>query len=127
LDIVLIIEVLAPEAVRALRAFIADGQYEIRQRTEGSPVLYRFAKPKKEQFPFMLEFFSRKPEGINLAECQEIVPLPAMAGPHSLSAILLDDDYYYIVSLKHLQNEGGLLCCGEHGWKVQTPGTGPHG
>ena len=80
LDIVLIIEVLAPEAIRALRVFIADGQYEIRQRTEGSPVLYRFAKPQREQFPFMLEFFSRKPEGINLAEGQEIVPLPAIAG-----------------------------------------------
>ena len=76
LDIVMIIEVLAPEAIRALRAFIADGEYEIRQRTEGSPVLYRFAKPQREQFPFMLEFFSRKPEGINLAEGQEIVPLP---------------------------------------------------
>jgi hypothetical protein len=50
LDIVLIIEVLAPEAIRSLRAFIADGQYEIRQRTEGSPVLYRFAKPQKEQY-----------------------------------------------------------------------------
>jgi hypothetical protein len=27
LDVVLIIEVLAPEAIRALRSFIADGQY----------------------------------------------------------------------------------------------------
>ena len=107
LDIVLIIEVLAPEATRALRAFIADGQYEIRQRTEGSPVLYRFAKPQKEQFPLMLEFFSRKPEGINLAEGQEIVPLPAMAGPHSLSAILLDDDYYSLIQ-NHKDVRDGL-------------------
>jgi hypothetical protein len=106
LDIVLIIEVLAPEAVRALRAFIADGQYEIRQRTEGSPVLYRFAKPQKEQFPFMLEFFSRKPEGINLAEGQEIVPLPVMAGPHSLSAILLDDDYYSLIQNHKVIRDG---------------------
>ena len=106
LDIVLIIEVLAPEAIRSLRAFIADGQYEIRQRTEGSPVLYRFAKPQKEQFPFMLEFFSRKPEGINLAEGQEIVPLPVMAGPHSLSAILLDDDYYSLIQNHKVIRDG---------------------
>ena len=32
LDIVLIVEVLAPEAVKALRRFIAEGGYEIRQR-----------------------------------------------------------------------------------------------
>ena len=97
LDIVLIIEVLNPEAVRALRHFIADGGYEIRQRTEGSPVLYRFAKPKNDQFPFMLELFSRKPEGINLEEGQEIVPLAPGSDHHSLSAILLDEDYYLLI------------------------------
>ena len=81
LDIVLIIEVLSPAAIKALRAFVAEGGYEIRERTEGVPVLYRFAKPKDESFPFMLEFFSRKPEGIQLGEGQGIIPVPADAEP----------------------------------------------
>jgi hypothetical protein len=106
LDIVLIIEVLAPKAIEALRNFIADGDYEIRHRIGGLPVLYRFSKPKSEPFPFMLEFFSRKPEGLNLGEGQRIIPLPAGAGPHSLSAILLDDDYYSLIQTQREVRDG---------------------
>ena len=97
LDIVLIIEAIDREFVGALRNFIRDGEYEIRRRTEGAPVLYRFAKPKSEQFPFMLELFSRKPEGLQLEEGQEIVPILAGADHHSLSALLLDEDYYALI------------------------------
>ena len=70
LDIVLIIEVIDRAFVGAIRNFINEGEYEIRQRTEESPILYRFAKPKNEAFPFMLELFSRKPEGLELADAQ---------------------------------------------------------
>lgn len=97
LDIVLIIEVLDRAFVGALRNFIREGEYEIRQRTEESPILYRFAKPKNESFPFMLELFSRKPDGIQLEDGQEIVPIPAGIDQHSLSALLLDDNYYQLI------------------------------
>lgn len=97
LDIVLIIEVIDRAFVGAIRNFINEGEYEIRQRTEESPILYRFAKPKNEAFPFMLELFSRKPEGLELADGQEIVPIPTGTDQHSLSALLLDDDYYQLI------------------------------
>ena len=97
LDIVLIIEVIDRAFVGAMRNFIREGEYEIRQRTEGTPVLYRFAKPKNEPFPFMLELFSRKPEGLQLEEAQEIVPIPVGTDHHSLSALLLDEDYYALI------------------------------
>ena len=106
LDVVLIIEVLAPAAVRALRAFIAEGGYEIRQRTTGTPVLYRFAKPTKAEFPFMLELFSRRPDGLDLAEGQEITPISAGADHHSLSAILVDDDYYTLIQTHQTVRDG---------------------
>lgn len=106
LDIVLIIEVLSPEAIKALRTFVSDGGYEIRERTEGAPVLYRFAKPKNDAFPFMLEFFSRKPEGIQLGEGQGVIPVRADADQHSLSALLLDDDYYSLIQQHHVVNDG---------------------
>jgi hypothetical protein len=106
LDIVLIIEVLSPAAIKALRTFVADGGYEIRERTEGVPVLYRFAKPEDESFPFVLEFFSRKPEGIQLGEGQGIVPVRADADQHSLSALLLDDAYYALIQKHHDAHEG---------------------
>ena len=97
LDVVLIIELIDRPFVRALRSFIAEGAYEIRQRTEGTPVLYRFAKPKDERFPAELELFSRRPEGLNLEEGQTIVPIQVGADHHSLSAILLNEDYYQLI------------------------------
>jgi hypothetical protein len=106
LDIVLIIEVLAAEVVRGLRVFIAEGGYEIRQRTTGTPVLYRFAKPTKAEFPFMLELFSRKPDRLQLGEDQEITPIPAGADHHSLSAILVDDDYYSLIQTHKMVRDG---------------------
>lgn len=106
LDIVLIIDVIDRAFIGELRAFIAEGEYEIRQRTEGTPVLYRFAKPKHEPFPFMLELFSRKPEGVQLEEGQEIVPIPAGSDHHSLSALLLDEDYYALIQTHNDVREG---------------------
>jgi len=107
LDIVLIVEVIDRAFVVALRTFISEGAYEIRQRTEGTPVLYRFAKPKNDQFPLMLELFSRKPEGLQLAAVQDIVPIPAGTDQHSLSALLLDEDYYALIQT-HKEIRDGL-------------------
>ena len=90
LDIVLIIEAIDPEFVATLRAFIEEGEYEVRQCTEGTPVLYRFAKPKREEFPFMLEFFSRKPSGLDLAEGQKIVPFPTEPRMRACSHVKVD-------------------------------------
>ena len=34
--------------VGTLRNFIAEGSYEMRERTEGTPILYSFAKPQND-------------------------------------------------------------------------------
>jgi hypothetical protein len=49
----------------------------------------------------MIEIFSRKPEGIDLAEGQHIVPVKLDEDSASLSAILLNDDYYSLVRQQH--------------------------
>ena len=107
LDIVLIVEMVDPTFVAALRAFIADGKYTIQEKSEGSPVLYRFAKPENPEFPFMLELFSRKPDEIELGDGQNVVPIPTGADQHSLSAILLDEAYYSLIR-KHNMTQDGL-------------------
>lgn len=106
LDIVLMIEVLDQSFVAAMRAFVAEGGYEIRERSEGVPILYRFAKPSREDFPFMLELFSRSSDGLNLGPDQEIIPIVVEHGQHSLSAILLDDAYYGLIQTHHDQRDG---------------------
>ena len=83
LDIVLMIEVLDQDFIAAMRGFVAEAGYEIRERSEGVPILYRFAKPAREDFPFMLELFSRSPEGIDLGPDQEIIPVAVEPGQHS--------------------------------------------
>lgn len=106
LDIVLLAEALGPECIQDLKRFVADGQYEIQERTTGRPVLYRFAKPATQGFPWTLELFSRQPDDLELADGQQIVPIPAGAEARSLSAILLDESYYRMLLEHHAQRDG---------------------
>lgn len=94
LDIVLCVEALSPEFVDAFWAFVEEGGYEIRQRGDGKRQFYRFSKPARNDFPWMLELFSRSPDGIDIASDSHLTPIPAEEAVNSLSAILLDNDYY---------------------------------
>jgi hypothetical protein len=108
LDIVLVLEAVSRRFVAAMRQFVEDGGYKVRQRTEtGSPILYRFAKPTHDHYPHMLELFSRKPDDVDLNEGQWIAPIPVGAEGHSLSAILLQDDYYQLIR-EHQDRRDGL-------------------
>lgn len=108
LDIVLILEAVNEDFVATMRAFIDEGGYEIRERSEeGPPVLYRFSKPTDARFPAMLEIFSRLPDGISLADDQTIVPIPAGKESHSLSAILVDEDYHGLILMQR-EIRGGV-------------------
>ena len=98
LDIVLHIEALTPAFGTTFWAFMEKGGYEIRQASDtGKPVLYRFQKPASLGFPAMLELFCRAPEGIQLAEGARLTPIPFEEAAASLSAILLDDEYYAFI------------------------------
>lgn len=100
LDIVLHIEALDPAFGTAFWEFIERGEYEIREASDrGRPVLYRFQKPRSADYPAMLELFCRAPDGLRLAEGAHLTPIPFNEVAASLSAILLDDEYYkFIIS-----------------------------
>ena len=70
-------------------------------RSEDGRQLYRFDKPQDERYPTLIEIFSRKPSNIDLAEEQIIVPIKLDEDAASLSAILLNDDYYALVRDQH--------------------------
>jgi hypothetical protein len=98
LDMVLHIEALTSAFGAAFWSFVEKGGYEIRQASDiGRPVLYRFQKPSSAGFPAMLELFCRAPEGIHLAEGAHLTPIPFDEAVASLSAILLDDEYYAFI------------------------------
>src|ERR1700719_918173 len=96
-DMVLILEALDAAFVKRLWEFIEAGKYQGRFKSEDGRQLYRFAKPEDKQYPAMIEIFSRKPAGFDLAEGQHIVPIKLDEDSGSLSAILLNDDYYSLV------------------------------
>jgi hypothetical protein len=107
LDIVLHIEALDPTFGRTFWTFVEQGQYEIRQASQtGRPVLYRFQRPAHARFPAMLELFCRSPDGIELTEGAHLTPIPIGEAVASLSAILLDNDYYrFIISGRKTVNQ----------------------
>lgn len=94
LDLVLCVESIDPEFVSAFWAFIKAGQYRIQESAEGKPRFYRFQKPAIDDFPSMLELFSPAPEALLPVEGSHLTPIPVDAEISSLSAILLDSEYY---------------------------------
>ena len=108
LDIVLQVEVLTPEFGQKFWEFVQAGGY---QKNEGNPeqkpCLYRFQKPQDDEFPHMLELFSRVPDGLNFVPPGHLTPIPMDEQISSLSAILLDDEYYQFV-LTGRKNKYGM-------------------
>ena len=111
LDIVLIVEALDQAFVRAFWEFVEMGQYENWQKSTGKRLFYRFYAPEDKRFPFMLELFSRKPDAIDLAEKSALTPIPTGDEVSSMSAILMDDDYYSFV-LEQRRDINGLSYIG---------------
>ena len=97
LDIVLCVEALDREFAQAFWDFIKLGEYENRQKSTGKRLFYRFYGPKQAGFPEMLELFARIPDALDLKDGAELTPIPVDEEVSSLSAILMDDDYYAFV------------------------------
>lgn len=106
LDIVLCIEALDAEFAEAFWAFIKAGGYEIQERSTGKKVFYRFKKPGNEAYPFMLELFSRNPDNLVLGDDSHLTPIPIAEDVSSLSAILLDVDYYHFLHQHKIDIDG---------------------
>ena len=94
IDVILLIENRLPEVAAAVWLLVRDGGYDSGWISSGDVHFYRFAKPRVAGFPTMVELFSKAPSFIEEPEGLAIVPLPAEDEVSSLSAILLDDDYY---------------------------------
>ena len=95
LDMVLIVEALTPEFGEKFWEFIQDGGYRNKSTNGQKPQFYRFDKPENEEYPKMVELFCRSNFG--LREMTGITPIHIDDEVSSLSAILLNDDYYRIL------------------------------
>ena len=91
---VIIVESLCAEFGSRIWEYIKLAGYGQRFKSTGTPEYYRFINPKTSEYPAMIEIFSRRIEGITLPSDAVLTPLPIDDEVSSLSAILLDDDYY---------------------------------
>lgn len=73
------------------------GGYENRQKSTGKRLFYRFYAPKSAESPEMLELFSRVPDALQITADSQLTPIPVGDEVSSLSAILLNDDYYRLI------------------------------
>ena len=96
LDLVLIVEAITPEFGKRFWDFIRDGGYKNKVKSDGKPQFYRFDKPQKSSFPFMLGLFTRTDAVFDDID-HGCVPIHLGEEISSLSAILMNDDYYKLL------------------------------
>ena len=77
--------------------FVRLGDYKTQEKATGEKQFYRFKQPGSDGFPFMLELFSRVPDALTLRDAGHLTPIPIDAAVLSLSAILLEGDYYEFI------------------------------
>ena len=94
IDMVIIAETLNSEFGAHLWEYIKTAGYKTRLKSTGKFAYYRFTTPKSVEYPAMIELFSRSIEGIILPPDAKLTPIPIGSDTSSLSAILLDDEYY---------------------------------
>ena len=99
IDMILVVEALTHDFVRRFWDFIKEAGYTEKQVGEKGKdtkhQYYRFQKPSNSAYPSQIELFSRSLGIFDLPADMHITPIPTDADLSSLSAILMDDDYYY--------------------------------
>jgi hypothetical protein len=105
LDIILIVEALSNDFVNHFWEFIKEGEYSIAE-ISNKKQFYRFIYPKAPGYPKMIELFSRKPDSIIIPEGFHLTDIPTDEDVSSLSAILLDDDYYNFTLANTILSDG---------------------
>jgi hypothetical protein len=117
IDILLILESLDKDFLGQFWKMIRDGGYEDRAYASSERKFFRFQKPRTFGFPQIIELFSKKPELFSLPEGFHLTPIPTDEEISSLSALLLQDDYYdFTIEQSSMVNgltiarEPALLC-----------------
>jgi hypothetical protein len=83
--------------IAAFKTYIKEGEYEVQGSPDVKTGFYRFQNPANVDYPIMIELFAPLDASIQLYDDQHIFPISKPFGVTSLSAILLDDDYYALI------------------------------
>lgn len=94
IDMVLIVETLSKEFGEIFWKYVQDAGYQHINKSTDKAEFYRFSNPKLPNYPKMIELFSKKQDWFLPKIDQNIAPIHVDDEISSLSAILLDDNYY---------------------------------
>ena len=108
---IVIVEKMTSDFAERFWQFVREGEYrpEKRKQIEGEPPkyeLYRFVNGKPE-YPEMIELLSRHPDILGEPKGLTIEPLPVDEDTSSLSAIIMDDDFYRF-TIEHSKLTDGI-------------------
>ncbi len=109
IDLVLIVESLNRDFGMHFWNYVTSGGYERKNKSNGTPQFYRFTNPQSKDFPSMIELFSTSSDSIILPEHAVLTPLPIDDEVSSLSAILLEPDYYEFLKMGRVRISGLTL------------------
>ena len=106
-DMVLLLEAMGENFFQHFWDYLKAGGYSRWERADGYKTVFRFVEPVSEDYPYMIELLAH-PLDVKVPENQNIVRLKPGEGLSSLSAILLDGDYYQLL-LKHRKESASGL------------------
>lgn len=109
LDIVILVEALTSEFIKAFWGFVNKGAYQDKYQNQSEKKYYRFKNPSNDRYPVCLELFSRIPDFIPFEGDGRYTPITKDTGMSPLSALLLDDEYYSFIKDARI-NYDGLSC-----------------
>ena len=92
IDMILILEARQRDFIKIFWEYVIEAGYKFGWKNSDTVHFYRFTEPKPG-YPFMIELFSREPDYIKSTPTG-IIPIHVDDDISSLSAILLDDEYY---------------------------------
>ncbi len=119
LDLILVVEALTPDFGSRLWDFIKHANYNNRNigENEHKHEYYRFTNPQDKTYLKQIELFARNTGILNLPADAHLEPISLGENLSSLSAILMDNDYYSFtiehsrnIEDIHIANPEALIC-----------------
>ena len=97
------------EMSQRIKQYIKEGDYKIQIGEKEQYKYYRFLEPQKENFAKEIELFALNENDLDLEDSQRIIPIDPEEGLYSLSAIMLDPEYFKMIK-NNIDKSGRAPC-----------------
>lgn len=85
------------EMTQRIKEYVKEGEYKIQISSKEQYQYYRFIEPQKNNFAKEIELFASNENSLELEDGQRVIPIDAGVGLYSLSAIMLDLEYFEMI------------------------------